>query len=170
MKIKEIPLTAFTEKGHSVEDLHIIDLIPNIMGNVTITERNGEHYLFIPPDMDSMKWKKWLQTSAGIFSKDFLAWLREKADPKYVMIKSATYKTAIRLIDEEELETFESLKLINGKIHDRYYMHLKTVGINQNIHGHERYIKEKKEVNSDINEKETEDDVNSSYHSKSLFK
>lgn len=171
MKIKEIPFTAF-DGEHNVEDIHIVDLIPNVMGKVTITEKEGEHILYIPSDMDSVKWKKWLITAAGVFSKDFLAWLREKADPKYMMIKSSIYKTVIRLIDEEELLLFETRKLINGKIKDRYYMHLKTVGINENLHGHDRYIKEKIIVDPNyINEKETEnDDKNHSHHSESLFK
>ena len=170
MKIKEIQYTAFDDE-HSVQDMHIVDLIPNVMGRVTISERGGEHYLFIPPEMDSMNWRKWLSTAAGVFSKDFLAWLREKADAKYMLVKSATYKTAIRLITKDELLLFETNKLINGKIKDSYYMHLKTVGINDNIHGHERYIKEKDVVDPDrINEKETEnDDKNHSYHSESLF-
>ena len=168
MKIKEIPFTAFDD-DHSIAEIHIAELIPNVMGNVTIWEKEGEHIVSIPPDMDVMKWRKWILTNAGVFSKDFLAWMRDKRNPKYMIAKSEQYKTVVRLIDEEELLEFESRKLVNGKIKDTYYMHLKTVNNGQNIHGHERYIKENNVNPDDINEKETDkNELNDSY-SEPLF-
>ena len=172
MKIKKIPFTAFEEEGHSIKTIHIADMIPNVMDKVTIFERNGEHILDIPPEMDGMKFKAWLKTAAGIFSKDFLAWLREKPIPEYMMVKSSIYKTAIRLIRDDELLTFETLNLVNGKIKDKYYTHIKTVEATRSLHGIER-----KTVASSLNIEETEsendnenDNENTKYHSKSLFK
>ena len=149
-------------------------MIPGIYDGVVVYERNGEHVLEIPEDMDSLKWKNWMKKPGGKFSKDFLAWIREKGEAKYFMIKSENMQTVIRLIDsdEDELLHYESLGLLNGKLKDSYYMHLKTVGIDQNIRGNERYIG-KGAKNMPVSQledenKELENDEQS-YHSESLF-
>ena len=79
-------------------------------------------------------------------------------------------KTVIRLVTEDEVMLFNSIGLLNGKIKDTYYMHVKTVGINQNIHGSDRYIKEIEALKAEAQTKEIEDgEKNNSYHSESLF-
>ena len=150
----------------------MIDLIPFVANNVVIHERNGEHVLDIPADMDGLKFRNWLKKPGGIFSRDFLSWIREKSEAKYFMLRSENMQSVIRLIDKEEVIHFNSLNLLHGKIKDSYYMHLKTVGIDQNIRGNERYIDESsstgKELNAETETNDTENDEKS-YQSESLF-
>ena len=150
----------------------MIDLIPFVANNVVIHEKNGEHVLNIPEDMDGLKFKNWIKKPGGIFSKDFLAWIREKAEAKYFMLRSEKMQSVIRLIDKEEVIHFNALGLLNGKIKDSYYMHLKTVGIDQNIRGNERYIDESVsaalKLEAELETKEIQDDEKS-YSSESLF-
>ena len=81
-------------------------------------------------------------------------------------------QSVIRLIDKEEVIHFNALGLLNGKIKDSYYMHLKTVGIDQNIRGNERYIDESVsaalKLEAELETKEIQDDEKS-YSSESLF-
>jgi hypothetical protein len=142
------------------------------MGGVRISERKGEHFLQIPASMDGMKFRAWLKTSPGILSKDFLDWLRERNNPVYLMAKSENFKSAVRLISEEEIERFAALRLINGKIGNSYYMHVKTVPANMDIRENERYIEEKDEDDMDSVDSEGQENEkkSNSPKSKSLFK
>ena len=116
------------------------DLVPTLVGGVIISERRGEHVLNLPMSMDGERFRLWKKTAGGIFSKDFLSWLKEKSDPEYLLITGEKWKTVIRLIDEEDVTHFEALKLINGKLKDKYYMHFKTVGMDQNFYSDSKYI------------------------------
>ncbi|NJO90821.1 MAG: hypothetical protein HC831_19030 [Chloroflexia bacterium] len=173
MKIKEIKkITAFQE-DHSISEIHVVDLIPTTMRGVRISDRNGEHYLQIPSNMDRIRWKNWINTPGGILSKDFLAWLREKEDKeaKYFLLQGETVNTVIRLLenDDDLLIRYQSLGLINGKIKDSYYMHLMTLPVGESFHSGDRYIEEIVNSEDDGKSKDIEDDIESSYTSEPLF-
>jgi len=148
------------------------DLLPFYHNRVVVRVNEGEHTLNLPEDMDSLKFKIWKNKAGGIFSKDLLRWMREKDHGQYFIVKSENMQSIIRLINEDDVIHFNSLGLLNGKIKDSYYMHLKTVGINQNIRGSERYIDEStsnsKKIKTELETKEIEHD-DESYQSKSLF-
>lgn len=170
IKIRPVSPIAFQE-DHDIKEIHMLNLIPFYGNRVVVREDNGEHVTNIPEDMDGLKFKKWLQTPSGIFSKDLLAWTREKAEAKYFMIKSNNMQSVVRLIDEEEVLKMNALGLLHGKLKDSYYMHLKTVGINQNIRGSERYISESNS-NAPVEEAELETNTtiyDENYSSESLF-
>lgn len=182
IKQKELIQTALQEKDHNFKPIEIENLIPGIYDNVTISIKDGCHCLMIPQNMDRLKFKLWKISSSGIFSRDLLRKIKGKSIGEWIKIKSKNYKTIIRLIKENELEEFENLSLIHGKIKDSYYMHLKTLNIDKNIRWSSGYIEENKktlnleEENKEISEiiptgkpNKLEDEENPNPHTETLF-
>ena len=65
-----------------------------------------------------------------------------------MLVEGKDRKTVVRLIEDEEMELFQGLKLVHGKIKDKHYMHLKTVDSDKNVNWNTGYIdNNKKELN-----------------------
>lgn len=133
------------DTNFAVKDLEIKNIIPNIIDDVIINYSNVNHELYLPADMGSISWKNWLNGRGGIFAKDSNMYFKGKAIPKYVLLENSEEKIIARLIRDEEMEAFETLKLINGKIKDKFYMVLKKLQKDEKLTQSIRYIEEKEE-------------------------
>jgi len=143
-------MTALQENGHKVSPINIKELLPGIYNEVIVRLQNDKHLLNLPENMDSDRFKFWKKTAAGLFSRDALRFTREKPSGEWLLIEGKNYKTVVRLLDADEHEEFTALKLVHGKIKDKYYMHLKTVVNGNNINWNTGYIINKTE--NELNE------------------
>lgn len=139
----------------TVKNIDIKKLIPNVYDDVIIDIRNGKHVLDIPSEMGGISFNNWVKTRGGMFNKDVLKWKRNKPHAQYVLIEGAGLVSIARLINEEELLLFETLKLVDGKLKDKPYMLFKTLTIGTKLTTTERYIKEKNHFmeENDLNSK-----------------
>lgn len=157
----------------TIKDIDVGDLIPNVYDDVIINIKHGKHVLDIPSEMGGISFNNWVKTRGGMFNKDVLRWKRKKPHAKYVLIEGAGLVSIVRLIDEEELLLFETLKLVDGKLKDKPYMLFKTVSIGSKLTTTERYIKEKNPFmeETDVSDPQAENDVKKSLepHSITLF-
>ena len=161
-----------------IKDLGITDLIPQAFKEITITLEGGSHCVNMADGMNQDKYKTFRKSKGGIFSRDALAYTRGKEYGKYLLIEGNGDRKVVRIIEDEELLLFQTLKLINGIIKDKPYMLLKNLEEGQELTGTTEYIKKNSEQEDLIEEEimvytptsiELEDDHESVGSSVSLF-
>lgn len=134
-----------------VKDVELKEILPNVIDDVIITMNDGTQNLHIPDNMVGEKFKKWLRGRGGILSKDATRLSKGKEYGKYVLLKDTETTTIVRLIEDNELESFSFLKLIHGKIKDKPFMILKTIKNSESLTRFDRYIEENVEtMNLDV--------------------
>ncbi len=115
------------ETTYLVEDINIEKLIPNVIDNFAIAIIDGHHTTVLPPNVYGPQFKTWSKGRGGVFSRDILKYSRGLKHGKYVIIKEVNKKFIARIISEEELLEFKTLKLVSGQIKDISYMFLKEI-------------------------------------------
>ena len=129
--IKKIP-------NISISDINITDFLPINLGEVIIWYDGKYQILDLPPFMDKPRFKIWRKTIGGVIANDVRDFARNKSKAKFLLIKEDEKKHICRIITEEELPGFESLKLISGQIKDVQYSIVKTLDIDANLKTPER--------------------------------
>ena len=157
----------------NVRDLSIEELIPNTFENCVVTIFEDHHTLDMPQSMTGMVFSNWMKTKAGIFSKDVHRFTNKKPHGKYVLYEGYGKKFVARLINEDELLLFESLKLVDGRLKDVPYMILKELGEEEVFTNVKRYIEVISEDIQDdaiiVQNHGSDDEETNTYSSVSLF-
>lgn len=160
------------EINYSYKEIDIVNLVPNVFGNVKIFIRDGKHVLDLPSDMGSEKFRLWKKTKGYVFSKDLLRKLKNKSSGSYLLREGDGNLTVLRLIDNSELDAFQSLRLIDGMLNSKPFMHLKSVKANHKLTTFFRdeidevkYEPEEKIIVNNKNQENEQDEV----HGKALF-
>jgi len=128
-----------------IKDLNIEDLVPQNFGEIAVNIEDGRHCIMMKDTMHQDKYKTFRKSKGGMFSRDSLAYSRGKNHGKYLLIEGNGERKIIRLIDDEELLLFQTLKLIHGILKDKPYMLLKNLEEDQKIIGFTEYIKKNSE-------------------------
>lgn len=147
MDTKKI-LETVEEKNLFIKDVNIEKLIPNVIDNIIIYISDDKCILNLDSGFTGEKLKKWKKGRGGVFTKDVNKYLKEELTTKYVILEDAKYKIIARLINEDELEKFNHLHIIDGKIKDKAYMKVRTVYNGEKLQKSDRYI-EQIDMNSD---------------------
>lgn len=122
--------------NYTVRDLKIEEIVPNVIDDFLVTIIDNHHTLILPSTITGLQLRSWENGRGGIFSKDVLQYALnkykenyERTTPlaQYVHIKGDAINAIVRLISEEELFSFSTLKLVDGKIKDISYMILRYV-------------------------------------------
>jgi hypothetical protein len=129
-----------------VKDLSINQLIPNTIYDVAINIEKGHHTIYFPVNFNGDRFKTFRKSRGGMFSKDVLNFSRGFKHGKYLLILNDTEKIIVRLIEDEEMSMFQSLKLVDGIIKDKSYMLLKTLQRGDKLTDTKKYIDK---INSD---------------------
>lgn len=150
MDIEKI-LEAVEEKNLSIKDVKIEDLIPNEYEGIIIGYIEEEIILFLAKDITGERFKKWKKTRGGVLHHDLKNWKANKSHGKYVLLsENKDIVTIARLIEDNEVKVFDTLKLIDGKIKDKPYMLFRTVKKGEKLTKSDRYIQESdEEMDSD---------------------
>lgn len=139
------------EKNLHIKDIDVLELIPNVIDDVIIGNNNDHIEVFIPRDMTGDHYKKWINGKGGIFYKDINKAKLNKQHGKYILLEDDNKKIIARLIEDDELEFFNRIKLVDGKIKDKSYMIIRRMKIDENLTTTDRYIKENEEdIPSDV--------------------
>ncbi len=169
IKIKKLNENINEDTHITVKDLNIDQIVPNIIENFLITIIDGHQTLIIPSNASGLQFKEWMHRRGGIFSKDVLYHSLNKKIGKYVLIKGSDINCIARIIEDDEHELFESLRLIDGKIKDNLYMILRNLkdgdeltNTNKNIH--EEIIEEQNEMLISINQRNDNKDEEEAEH------
>jgi hypothetical protein len=115
------------EINYNIRDLEITDIVPNIIDNFMVTILDGHHTLLLPSTTTGLQLNAWSREKGGVFSKDVLKHSLGQKCGQYVLIGGNDLNCIARLITEEELFSFETLKLVDGKIKDIPYMILRNL-------------------------------------------
>lgn len=110
-----------------IKDLDIKDIIPQSFNGTIVTVMNDKHTLQLPIGMDGPKFKTFRKSNGGVFNRDVLAWKRGKEHGKYVFIEGNGERKIVRIIEDDEMLFFQSLKLIKGIVKDKPYMLLRNL-------------------------------------------
>ena len=129
----------------TIKDLNVGELIPQSFNGTIISELNGRHCLNLPDGMDQPKFKTFFKSPGGMFARDSLAYMRGKEHGKYLLIEGKGERKIVRLIEDEELLLFQTLKLIKGIVKDKPFMLLRNLLPEEKLSNSERYIKENSE-------------------------
>jgi len=160
-----------------IKDLKMSDILPQSLGEVVILVNGKEHCLVLSDGMNGDKYRTFRKSRGGIFSRDSLAYHRGKKYGKYLLIEGGNERKIVRLIEDDELLLFQTLKLIHGIVKDKPFMLLKKLEENQNLTSTREYIKKNSEYEEEIDDMininptsvEIEDDHESIVSSISLF-
>lgn len=161
----------------NIKDLEIKDLIPQSFNGTVVSVVNGLQTLYLPIGMDGPKFKTFRKSRGGIFSKDVLEYNRGKECGKYVLIEGNGERKVVRIIEDEEMLLFQSLRLIKGIVKDKPYMLLRNLAQNEKLTSAGRYIdKENSDYEIEVEEmivtpqvKAVEEDHDATTTSISLF-
>jgi hypothetical protein len=134
--------------NYTTRDLTIDQIVPNVIDNFIITILDGHHTVVLPPMTTGIQFKNWSHGRGGIFSKDVLHFSLNQNKSKYLLLQGSGMNCVIRLIEEEELLMFKTLKLIDGELKDRSYMILKKLQEGEKLTSTIKYV---------INEKESDE-------------
>jgi hypothetical protein len=129
-----------SEQNLSVLDLKITDIVPNNINNVILTVASNKCILHLPKTMLGNDYKRWKNSNGGVFYKDLRNFCSNKPCGKYVLLENNNQKLIVRLIENQEIDAFKNLNLINGKIKDKPYMTLKQVRAGEALTKTDRYI------------------------------
>jgi len=139
-------LDTVQERNLSIKDLKMNEIIPNVIDEVVITISEKRCELSLPLDMTGEKYRKWKKGRGGIFYKDVLKVVENKSCGNYVLLEGNGDRFIARLIEDNEIEAFNVLKLIDGKIKDKAYMKLRNIKKEQSLNTSNRYIEQNDEV------------------------
>jgi len=128
-----------------IKDLDMSDLLPQSLNGVIILEHEGRHCLDMPFMMDGAKFKTWRKSKGGLFNLDAIKYLRGHEYGKYLLIEGSGKRKIVRLIEDEELLMFKTLKLLNGMVKDKPFMLVKNLAPGEKLTTSERYIKKNSE-------------------------
>jgi hypothetical protein len=156
IKQKGLVKTALEEADHKISTMELVELIPGIYGTVTFRTDSDLYVLHIPENMDGSRFKFWRKTAAGLFLRSLKQLRKGNPSGEWLLIESKSYKSVVRLIESEELDEYKALRLVHGKIKDKYYMHLKTVRSSENINWDIGYIEQDDDELSDYDQAELE--------------
>jgi len=135
------------ELNLNIKDIEISELIPSVIDNVIVyvddTTMLREVVQDLPINMGGISFRNWRNNKGGIFARDVRLFINNKPHGKYAIITNKDEKTVIRLIEDEELRTFSTLKLLDGKIKDKAYMIFKKLYNGEKMSASKRYIEEK---------------------------
>lgn len=165
-KVEEIELAPLTEKeiktlkdkltdkeefdNLNIKDLDIKDLIPQSINAVIVNKLNDKHCLILPDNMDGGKFKTWRKSRGGMFNKDVLNYLRRNEHGKYILIEGNGERKIVRLIEDDELLLFQTLRLIKGIVKDKPYMLLRNLNPGEKLTCDGRYIEKDSEHKEEI--------------------
>lgn len=163
--------------NENVTDISIDQLIPNVIDKFIVHIFEGHHTVIIPMTYTGINFANWRKGRGGIFSKDVLNYTLKKPYGKYAILKTVDLHYVIRLIEDEELDLFDRLKLIDGKIKDKSYMIFKKLDENLKLSSSQEsvnnidsiYDEESYTHRISITKIETEDDYDTHKGSISLF-
>lgn len=165
------------EQYESIKDLDITEIIPNVIDGFVVSLYEDHHTIVLPMNTTGTMFKIWSRGRGGIFSKDVHKYSFNKPHGKYILIEKKDFKCIARLINDDEESTFKTFKLIDGKIKDRSYMILKTLGHKDKLATSEVTKNEKEEIEpievevitTTPNVSAHDDDVNYNVGTVSLF-
>jgi hypothetical protein len=135
-----------------IKDLTIEEMFPQTYNGVIISKLDGYHTLHLPYGMDSGKFKTFQKSGGGVFSNDSLNYTRGKEHGNYVLIEGKGERKIVRLIEDEELTLFQSLRLIKGIIKDKPYMLLRNLTPDEKINNIVRYIEKENSEHEEVEE------------------
>jgi len=132
--------------NYTLKNLEINEICPNFVDGVVISIEDNQKRMDLPPAMSSDVFKKWFGGRGGVFSKDITNFLKKRPTAKYILMEGEGEKTILRLIEDEELPTFESRKLVDGIVKDKAYMILRNLNEGESLTTSSRYIEETSEL------------------------
>jgi len=136
-----------------IKDLDMKDLVPQSFNGTVVFVLDDKHVIFLPVGMDGPKFKTFRKSNGGVFNRDVLAWKRGKEHGKYLLIEGHGERKIVRLIEDEELLLFKTLKLIKGIVKDKPYMLVRNLEFGGKLTSDGRYIeKENSEHDDDVPE------------------
>jgi len=135
-------LAIVNEKKTSVTDLNLNQIVPNNIDNVILTISNNKCEMILPKSMSGNDFKRWKNNRGGIFSRDLINFTLNKPYGKYLLIEGNKEKAIIRLIEDDELDRFETLKLVDGVIKDKSYMILRHMNNQDSLIKTDIYIEQ----------------------------
>jgi hypothetical protein len=134
------------ESNFNIKDIEISELIPSVIDNVIVYVDDNliskEVIQDLPYNMGGISFRNWRNGIGGVFTRDVRLYLLNKPYGKYAIISNKDERIIIRLIDDEELRTFSTLNLLDGKIKDKAYMIFKRLKENEKPSASKRYIEE----------------------------
>ena len=110
-----------------IKDLDIENIIPQSFNGTIVAIVDDKHTIQLPLGMDGPKFKTFRKSNGGVFNRDVLAWKRGKEHGKYVFIEGHGERKIVRLIEDDEMLLFQTLKLIKGIVKDKPYMLLRNL-------------------------------------------
>jgi len=128
-----------------IKDLKMKDIIPQAFNEIIIYQDGNEHAVYMTETMNGDKFKTFRRSKGGVFLRDSLAYSREKEHGNYLLIEGNGERKIVRLIEDEELLLFQTLKLIHGIVKDKPYMLLKKLQPGEKLSSADRYIKKNSE-------------------------
>jgi hypothetical protein len=163
--------------NYTIKDLSIKEICPNSIDNVIISiSDDSQYHMDLPSTMVGDSFKRWLQGIGGIFKKDIFNFLKGKPHGKYILMEGPDERSILRLIEDEEFPDFELKHLVHGKVKDKPYMILRTLGPDQSLTNNQRYILEnpiieepEEEVSDENDNMPPKNEEDSLSHSVSLF-
>jgi hypothetical protein len=126
-------------------DLDIKTVLPIMIDNVIVTIENESHRLYLPTQMGKESYKRWNKGPGGLFSRDLHYMNTGRTSGKYVTFNDHETVTILRLVSEDEVETFESLDLLHLKVGNFLATIIKTYKKGQKLHLADEYIEENNE-------------------------
>jgi hypothetical protein len=157
--------------NYTLRTLDINEICPNSIEGVIISIDNGKLRADIPSTMTSGVFQHWGKRKGGIFSKDIKRYIKGNPCGIYILMEGEGEgkRIILRLIDDEEFPDFEIKELVDGKVKDKPYMVLKTLGPEENLTSTLRYIKEIEIIDEEIDPIDTSQDEDSSVQNMQLF-
>lgn len=174
-KEKLITISQSEDSNYNVKDLNISEIVPNEVDGFIVTILDNHHTIMLPPNITGMQFKSWRNGKGGIFSKDVLNFSLNKYHAKYLHLTGPDINCIIRLVSEEEEESFTALNFVDGKIKDKPYTIIRQIGDDNILTSTHKYINENDVVHEEMfilskSEKNTqEDDFEQHVNSISLF-
>lgn len=132
--------------NYTLRTLEINEICPNFVDGVVVSIEEGKKRLDLPSSMSSEVFRKWMGGKGGVFSKDLSDFLKGRPVAKYILMEGEGERTILRLIEDEELVSFETRKLVDGKVKDKAYMTLRNLKEEDSLTTSSRYIEETSEL------------------------
>ena len=129
--------------NYSIKDLSMSDIIPQMVDGNLIYVQNGYHTQYLPEGMIGEKYKMFKRGKGGVFCRDTMNFSKGKRTGRYVLIEGNDERFIARLIEDDELLMFQTLKLIDGLVKDKPYMTLRVLEHDEKLTSYNRYIKER---------------------------
>jgi hypothetical protein len=161
--------------NYTIRDLKMEEICPNSIDNVILSIVDGVPIVDLPNNMPSDTFKRWLKGKGGVFSKDLKKYCKGNPCGKYILMEGGKDRSIIRIIDDNEIEIFESFNLVDGKVKDKPFMTLRVLSEGQDLKSTDRHIDEIPESDLPPTESETPNNMpplageDSDSHSLALF-